>query len=161
MTARGADQSDLFDEPRRPRAYPARPGFKAAGPSTAAAETIAPFAPTLRGRALAELRKSENRNGLTADEIATALISSEFAMRPRLSELKRSGEVIDSGHRRPNKSGINATVWRIKPTTIEELTEFQAAQQFEAVERARAPSTPQPSQQASNESSSNGGTAAH
>lgn len=106
-------QPDLFDgRARRRRVYPDVPGAKVSGPSAAAANVIAAFAPTLRARALAELRKPEHANGLTADEIATALSSTEFAIRPRISELKRSGELLDSGARRPNRSGVFATVWK-------------------------------------------------
>lgn len=107
-------QADLFGALDRRRSYPAYPGFKAGGPSAAAADVIAPFAPTLRVRALAELRKLENAEGMTSDEVATALSSTEFAIRPRISELKRSGAVSDSGTRRPNRSGVLATVWKAR-----------------------------------------------
>jgi hypothetical protein len=145
-------QFNLFDasndQATRSR-YPKIPGSKAgSGPSAAAARIMAGIAPTLRDKAMAELQQPQNASGgLTADEIAAAINSTEFAVRPRISELRRAGAIVDSGKRRTNRSGVNATVWRIAPTSIAQLTEFQAAQQYEAAERARA-RAPQPTHKA-------------
>lgn len=36
----------------------------------------------------------------------------------RVSDLRNDGEVIDSGERRPNKSGRQAAVWRLAPVQL-------------------------------------------
>jgi hypothetical protein len=53
--------------------------------------------------------------GATADEIAQALSASVLSIRPRVSELNRSGEIVQTGARRKNESGLSATVWKIAP----------------------------------------------
>lgn len=92
--------------------YPAQPGAKVDGPSRLAAEHIGPSVDTLRGLALREIFKSQR--GLTADETAERLGLSLLSIRPRVTELKRLGEIEDSGVRRKNTSGRYATVWRKK-----------------------------------------------
>lgn len=54
-----------------------------------------------------------NPYGLTADEIATKLNESPFAIRPRITEMKQAGTVTDSGVRRMNVSGKYALVVQI------------------------------------------------
>jgi len=51
---------------------------------------------------------------LTADEIAKDLNLSVLSVCPRVSELKRLGEIQQTGARRKNESGTTATVWRIE-----------------------------------------------
>lgn len=94
--------------------YPDAPGFKAPGPSEQAAEQIAPSAMLLRA---AVLKKFEDHypQGRTADEVAGELRQSILSVRPRVSELKRGGLLIDTGERRKNESGMTATVWRYFP----------------------------------------------
>lgn len=94
-------QPDLF-------AYPRAPGFKAPGPSQEAAEAIKPTAATLRAHALAVIE----RGPATADEVAAAMRASILSIRPRLSELRATGAIVDTGERRENASGKRATVWR-------------------------------------------------
>ena len=53
--------------------------------------------------------------GATADEVAKDLNLSVLSVRPRVSELKRLGEIKQTGGRRKNDSGMTATVWRLKP----------------------------------------------
>jgi len=53
-------------------------------------------------------------DGLTADEAADVLGLSYFSIRPRVTELARMGKLEDSGEVRPNHSGKNAIVWRLK-----------------------------------------------
>jgi len=48
----------------------------------------------------------------TADEIANDLNLSVLSVRPRVSELKRTGKIKQTGARRKNESGMTATVWR-------------------------------------------------
>jgi len=90
--------------------YPTSPGHKATGTSAASAAKMASAAPVLREKCMSAL---EGRP-LTADEVAAACGESILAIRPRISELKRAGDIIDSGDRRPNASGHRAIVWKIK-----------------------------------------------
>jgi predicted ArsR family transcriptional regulator len=92
--------------------YPASPGFKTTGPSELAANTIAPTAAKLRATVLAEFQRT-GAGGLTADEIAKDLNLSVLSVRPRVSELRRNGQIEQTGARRKNASGMTATVWRI------------------------------------------------
>lgn len=97
---------DLFDYAER---YPLYPGFKTGGTSLEAAEKVAPGAASLRARVLKCLL--EHPDGLTADEIATAIGRSPLGVRPRLSELLRLDAIKESGARRINESGMTANVW--------------------------------------------------
>lgn len=72
---------------------------------------------TSRGVTFATLRIEAIRHltfygPATADEIATKLGESVLAMRPRLTELFKSGAITWSG-KRPNRSGRLARVWRL------------------------------------------------
>jgi hypothetical protein len=91
--------------------YPDVPGFKVAGPSQDAATVVRGSAAKLRGSVLARIR--ECPGGATADEIAAYLNLSILSIRPRVSELNRTGEIEQTGARRRNASGMTATVWRI------------------------------------------------
>lgn len=94
--------------------YPDAPGFKAHGPSEEAAEKVAGHAKLLRAKVLARF-KEVYPEGRTADEIAAELNCSAFGVRPRVSELRRNGDLRDTGARRPNESGMTATVWSYAP----------------------------------------------
>lgn len=91
-------------------AYPTSPGFKAEGPSRDAAAAMKPTAATLRAHALAVLERGPK----TADEVADAMRESILSVRPRLSELRSLGAIVDTGVRRLNASGKNATVWAVR-----------------------------------------------
>jgi hypothetical protein len=91
--------------------YPDSPGYRTVGTSELAAATIAPAATKLRALVLAEFQRAGA--GLTADEIAKALNLSVLSVRPRVSELRRNGEIEQTGSRRKNESEMTATVWRI------------------------------------------------
>jgi hypothetical protein len=97
---------------RLPEQYPDAPGFKAKGPSEAAATRIAPTAAAQRATVL-QVYANTYPQGLTADEVATALNLSVLSIRPRVSELRRAGSLADTGSRRKNESGMTATVWRL------------------------------------------------
>lgn len=88
--------------------YPTSPGFRM-GSDTSLAASQSVDANTLRARVLAELRKAPG----TADEIAARLGLSILSTRPRLTELKRMGRIIDTGTRRPNASGRSAAVLKL------------------------------------------------
>ncbi|MCZ2501098.1 hypothetical protein GN316_31420 [Xylophilus sp. Kf1] len=50
---------------------------------------------------------------MTADEIAARLRMDRLSIRPRISELKSAGRVVDSGQRGKTQAGKNAVRWRI------------------------------------------------
>jgi predicted ArsR family transcriptional regulator len=93
--------------------YPDAPGFKTAGPSEDAAKAISGKAARMRAMVLAKI--AQRPAGATADEIAHELGLSILSVRPRVSELNRSGEIRQTGSRRKNESGMTATVWQIAP----------------------------------------------
>jgi len=93
--------------------YPDAPGFKVSGPSEQAAEAIGGNASKLRAAVLAQF--AAYPGGATADEVAKDLNLSILSVRPRVSELNRTGKIEQTGGRRKNDSGMTATVWRIKP----------------------------------------------
>jgi hypothetical protein len=96
---------------RLPERYPDGPGFKVSGPSEQAATRIAPTAAAMRATVL-KVYANTYPQGLTVDEVATALHLSVLSVQPRVSELHRSGSLADTGSRRKNSSGMTATVWR-------------------------------------------------
>jgi len=96
--------------------YPDAPGFKVSGPSEQAAEAMSGNAKKLRAAVLKQL--ATYPGGATADEIAKDLNLSILSVRPRVSELKRNGDIEQTGARRKNESGMTATVWRISPRSI-------------------------------------------
>jgi predicted transcriptional regulator len=61
--------------------------------------------------------------GATADEIAKDLNLSVLNVRPRVGELKRLGEIKQTGGRRKNESGMTATVWQIAPQAAPSISE--------------------------------------
>jgi predicted ArsR family transcriptional regulator len=85
--------------------------------SAAAATSMEPAAPHLRDRALSCLQTFSD--GLTADEIAGLLDVTVLAMRPRITELSKSGAIFKATNgdgtpmRRQNASGLTATMWRV------------------------------------------------
>jgi hypothetical protein len=107
-----AVQLGLFADNLPPPAhYPERPGFKAFGASQEAARQAAGSAARLRRAVLAEL----GVNPGTADEIAKRLHRSPLSIRPRVSELRALGEIVATGERRRNESGMSASVWQVMP----------------------------------------------
>jgi predicted ArsR family transcriptional regulator len=93
--------------------YPDAPGFKVSGPSEQAAGAMGSTANKMRAAVLAQF--ATYPGGATADEVAKDLNLSVLSVRPRVSELKRTGEIRQTGGRRKNESGMTATVWRIAP----------------------------------------------
>lgn len=91
--------------------YPASPGFKRTDTSRQAAEDMKPNAATLRAKVLRVLALGPR----TADECAADLRHPILSIRPRLSELRELGKVVDTGERRRNASGKNAIVWALAP----------------------------------------------
>ena len=91
--------------------YPDHPGSKGTdGTSQAAAVAMARPAQRLRRRALETL----NRIGpATALEVVEAAQVPREALQPRLSELRRLGQIEATGERRRNPSGKTAAVLRL------------------------------------------------
>lgn len=106
--------TDLFDRlEHRGRSsadmYPNVPGHKSHDDTTIeAAESARAGAGDLRGDVLALLKAVP----MTADQCAGVLKRSILSIRPRLSELRKLGLILDTGERCPNLSGKNAIIWR-------------------------------------------------
>lgn len=96
--------ADLFDSQ-----YPSDPGYKQTATAKDAAEAMKPRAALLREQVYEILRRCP----CTADEVAATLKESVLSIRPRLSELNAAKRIVDTGHRRKNKSGRTAAVWRV------------------------------------------------
>jgi transcription initiation factor IIE alpha subunit len=92
--------------------YPNAPGFKAHGTSEDAAAEILPKAKIILHLVLEALRN--HGQGMTADECAEKLNMSVLSIRPRFSELKEFGWIVDTNERRRNASGKKAIVWTMK-----------------------------------------------
>ncbi len=76
--------------------------------SYAAAVAKRPTAPAQRAQVYATLVAS---GPLTAEQICDALGIDGSSTRPRLVELRREGQVVDTGQRRRTRSGRWAVVW--------------------------------------------------
>lgn len=90
--------------------YPQAPGWKKQDTSRQAAKAITGKAKTLRDAALAQFRSGPH----TADEVADLLGESVLAIRPRITEPARQGQIEDTYTRRQNQSGRAAIVWRAR-----------------------------------------------
>jgi hypothetical protein len=93
--------------------YPQHPGSKAPGPSSEAARTIARPATTLRMRVYSFLR-DRYPAAYSADQIAETLGETILSIRPRVSELNKSGEIEAAEGRSKNQSGMSAHCWRAR-----------------------------------------------
>ncbi|WP_316169408.1 hypothetical protein [Bradyrhizobium sp. SZCCHNRI1058] len=91
--------------------YPTTPGSKGGGASEDAAKRIVTRASKLRAAITALMA---NGYRLTADEIATQMRESVLAIRPRVSELVKTGTLVKLADRRKNVSGMTAHVLRHK-----------------------------------------------
>ena len=91
--------------------YPDHPGSKGPdGTSQAAAAAMARPAQRLRRRALETLARLREA---TALEVVEAAQVPREALQPRLSELRRLGQIEATGERRRNPSGKSAAVLRL------------------------------------------------
>lgn len=89
--------------------YPRSPGFKERTTSRDAAEAVKETAATLRGRCKTEIATLP----CTPDECAKRLGVNILSVRPRFSELAADGEIVPTGERHANESGLMAKVWKI------------------------------------------------
>lgn len=101
---------DLFDHAER---YPHAPGFTNQTTSRAAARKVAPKAGTQAARCLEYIR-SNGEHGATPDECADALRMLVVSARPRCTQLKNDGLVIEAGER-INQNGNASLVYVIAP----------------------------------------------
>lgn len=92
--------------------YPHIPAARPGSPETAfeAAESIADAAKSREAKAFA-LFRSVYPAGRTADEVADHFEWERYSARPRLSQLKARGQIVDSGERRQGASGRRQVVW--------------------------------------------------
>jgi hypothetical protein len=101
--------------------YRDAPDFKVWGPSEKAAEAMGSTANKMRAAVLAQF--TQYPAGATAGEVARDLDLSVLSVRPRVSELKRLGEIRQTGARRKNESGMTATVWQTVPQASPSIAE--------------------------------------
>ena len=96
-----------------PQPYGGLPGHKEPTTALDAAMRMSPSAHQLRAEVLTVVTAAGVR-GLTPDEAAKALGKSVLSIRPRFTELgpRHLGKIVKTGQRRPNDSGLMATVWR-------------------------------------------------
>lgn len=93
--------------------YPDSPGHKEPTTSRDAARAVAGSASLLRERVFAAVRSAGAR-GFTPDEAAAAIGETVLAVRPRMTELKLAGRIVETGERRANASGLKAKAWRAR-----------------------------------------------
>ncbi|SHN66584.1 hypothetical protein SAMN05444170_1000 [Bradyrhizobium erythrophlei] len=96
-----------------PDQYPDQPGYKSLGPSEQAAVAVCNTAKALRDQVLRTI--CDSPAGLSADAVADRLGKSVLSVRPRVSELRRLGEIQPTTQRVKNASGMSATVWVQSP----------------------------------------------
>jgi hypothetical protein len=90
--------------------YPDAPGHRGVDTSIAAADALADKLGPLQNL-VAGVVWEAGESGRTGDEIAARLHMERWAVRPRMSELRRKNVIRDSGQRRANLSGRSAIVW--------------------------------------------------
>ena len=86
---------------------PARTGQET---QQAAAAAIAVHAPTLRAKVLAVI-KARGAHGATNEEISALASMLLQTVGGRVAELRKAGQIHDSGERRAGRSGVKAKVW--------------------------------------------------
>lgn len=94
-----------FNNPRA--GYPDMPASRDTDTSKEAAGAMLSRAGTIR----AQVMNALDVRPQTTDEVAEKLGLSVLAVRPRFSELRKTGKIEDSGQRRANGSGKKAIVW--------------------------------------------------
>lgn len=96
------EMPDLFGDPRV--------AIGKTDTSRAAAEKVQPDAAIIRSRVLRDIRRA-GALGATPSETAGRLKLHILSVRPRTTELKDMGDIVDSGKRRRNARGNNEIVW--------------------------------------------------
>jgi hypothetical protein len=95
-----------------PARYPFEAGFKAEGTSREAAAHVESTGAAAINRRLSLEAIEDSVFGLTTEEVAEKLGKKLQSIAPRITELKGSGLIVDTGIRRRTSSGCNAAVWR-------------------------------------------------
>lgn len=78
--------------------------------SLVAARSVAPSAGQMRSRVLVEIRE-RGVAGATCDEVEQVLQMQHQTASARIRELVLEGRLVDSGYRRPTRSGHPAVIW--------------------------------------------------
>ena len=102
-------QSTLFTNPQ-PIPPPSVPFAPRSATSAAAAEKVAPMAEANRARVMALYRAGLR---LTADEVAEALTGDVLVWRPRVTDCRNAGLLIETDEVRPNRRGNRCIVLRL------------------------------------------------
>jgi predicted ArsR family transcriptional regulator len=109
--------------------YPIAPGFKDKGPGREAAERYAPQV----GRRQAQVLGGLDAGPATAEEVGDRVGLHWYLTRPRLSELKALGLVVETGER--GRGALGGSVNRWRQTTSEERAIFAARKAVEDEKR--------------------------
>ena len=91
--------------------YPKKPGYKEHSTSKQAAEEITVRSRKLRVKTL-EVIKRKGSYGATPEEVSEILSESILSIRPRFTELKINGDIVNSGNKRRNGFNKQTIVWR-------------------------------------------------
>jgi hypothetical protein len=103
------DNYNIASPPLQPDdIYPTSPGWTEATTSKEAADLIKPTAARVRERVLNLITAQPN---LSVHQISHQLELSIATVQPRVSELRRMGEIKASGQRSRNESGMSAHCW--------------------------------------------------
>ena len=86
-------------------------GYRNTDTSHAAALEIEPKAATIRKKIIEHMRTINAP--ISPDDTADALGLSVLAVRPRFSELRESGRILDSDQRGTNRSGRSCILWKL------------------------------------------------
>lgn len=93
-----------------PLDFTAAPAQRHSETSVAASDSVRECAGTLRARVYA-LLVTCSWQGATDEEMQTALGMNPSTQRPRRIELVKAGRAVDTGRKRPTKSGRMAVIW--------------------------------------------------
>jgi predicted ArsR family transcriptional regulator len=82
---------------------------------------------SMASKQTAMIHKALDRYGpQTSDEIANRVDLLPHQVIKRVSDLRNSGTVIDSGERRPTRTGRLAAVWRVAPVQLDIIDMLEA-----------------------------------
>lgn len=92
--------------------YPNHPGSRDNAPETSreAARSVVDIAKSHRAKVLAALKGEVF--GLSSEGIAGKIGLTKYAVRPRISELVGTGEIIETQFREKNSEGRSVVIWR-------------------------------------------------
>lgn len=88
-------------------------GWQGTDTSRNAALAIGPNSGTIAERVMRVMRRVNHP--LTAEEISRALEIDYGSVQPRISELRNSGKIIDSGTRKLGRYGKQIVAWKVAP----------------------------------------------